>query len=124
MDVVIGRGNEHVILGVFFSDYQCDCDDKGDGIGQKDEDGRTEIIISRTEYGQMVDFLKQNPFVTREEYMWEWTIPQIRLASYDFTHVKYLSEEETKNKKNKTVTKTINSAEDLINDLGFPIFNK
>lgn len=72
----------------------------------------------------MVDFLKQNPFVTREEYMWEWTIPQIRLASYDFTHVKYLSEEETKNKKNKTVTKTINSAEDLINDLGFPIFNK
>lgn len=72
----------------------------------------------------MVDFLKQNPFVTREKYMWEWTIPQIRLASYDFTHVKYLSEEETKNKKNKTVTKTINSAEDLINDLGFPIFNK
>lgn len=72
----------------------------------------------------MVDFLKQNPFVTREEYMWEWTIPQIRLASYDFTHVKYLSEEENKNKKNKTVTKTINSAEDLINDLGFPIFNK
>ena len=70
----------------------------------------------------MVDFLRANPYVTREEYMWEWTIPQIRLASYDFTHVKYLSEKEAK-KKNKT-TKTINSAEDLINDLGFPIFNK
>lgn len=102
--------------------YQCDCDDKGDGIGQEDEDGRTEIIISRTEYGQMVDFLRANPYVTREEYMWEWTIPQIRLASYDFTHVKYLSEKEVKKK--NTTTKTINSAEDLINDLGFPIFNK
>lgn len=70
----------------------------------------------------MVDFLRANPYVTREEYMWVWTIPQIRLASYDFTHVKYLSEDEAK--KRKKVAKTINSAEDLINDLGFPIFNK
>lgn len=70
----------------------------------------------------MVDFLKQNPYVTREEYMWEWTIPQIRLASYDFTHVKYLSENETKKK--GANTKTINTADELFNDLGIPIFNK
>lgn len=73
----------------------------------------------------MIDFLKANPYVTRDEYMWEWTIPQIRLSSYDFTHVKYLSEKEIekkgKSKKSKN-TKTINSAEDLMNDLGFPIF--
>lgn len=73
----------------------------------------------------MIDFLKANPYVTRDEYMWEWTIPQIRLSSYDFTHVKYLSEKEVekkgKSKKSKN-TKTINSAEDLMNDLGFPIF--
>lgn len=73
----------------------------------------------------MIDFLKANPYVTRDEYMWEWTIPQIRLSSYDFTHVKYLSEKEVekkgKSKKSKNA-KTINSAEDLMNDLGFPIF--
>ena len=66
----------------------------------------------------MADFLKQNPYVTREEYMWEWTIPQIRLASYDFTHVNYLSEEEAENKNARRV-----GAEDLVNDLGIPIFN-
>lgn len=67
----------------------------------------------------MTDFLKSNPSVTREEYMWQWTVPQVKLSMYDYTHVEYHSEEEIK--KNKSV-KTINSAEDLMNDLGFPIF--
>lgn len=66
----------------------------------------------------MVDFLKQNPYVTREEYMWEWTIPQIRLASYDFTHVRYLTEEEAK-KKNEV---TYDDPQEFLNDLGIPIF--
>lgn len=67
----------------------------------------------------MVDFLKQNPYVTREEYMWEWTIPQIRLASYDFTHVRYLSEEEAKMRN----AKVCNLEEGgMRNDLGIPIF--
>lgn len=68
----------------------------------------------------MTDFLKAMPSVTRDEYMWKWTIPQIKLAMYDYTHVEYHTEEEEKKKNIKT--KTINSAEDLINDLGFPIF--
>lgn len=51
--------------------------------------------------------------------MWEWTIPQIRLASYDFTHVKYLSDEEVKNKKKE---KRYDNPEDFVNDLGIPIF--
>lgn len=67
----------------------------------------------------MVDFLKNNPYVSREQYMWEWTIPQIRLASYDFTHVKYLSDEEVKNKKKE---KRYDNPEDFVNDLGIPIF--
>lgn len=49
----------------------------------------------------MVDFLKANPYVTREEYMWEWSVPQIKLASFDFTHVKYLSDEEAEMKNAK-----------------------
>lgn len=70
----------------------------------------------------MVDFLKQNPYVTREEYMWEWTIPQIRLASYDFTHVRYLSEEEAKAAKKANNVKSYDNPQDLVNDLGIPIF--
>lgn len=49
--------------------------------------------------------------------MWEWTIPQIKLASFDFSHVVYLSEKDNTNK-DATV---INSGEDLINDLGIPV---
>ena len=66
----------------------------------------------------MTDFLKANPYVRRDEYLWEWTIPQIRLASYDYTHVEYLSEKEIEKKKRKS----IDSAEDLLNDLGTSIF--
>lgn len=62
----------------------------------------------------MVDFLKANPYVTRDEYLWEWTIPQIRLASYDFTHVKYLSESEVE----KNNAKAYDNPEDLMRDLG------
>ena len=65
----------------------------------------------------MVDFLKANPYVTREEYMWEWTVPQIKLASYDFTHVRYLSEKEA-----KANEKCYDDPQDFVNDLGIPIF--
>lgn len=70
----------------------------------------------------MADFLKQNPYVTREEYMWEWTIPQIRLVSFDYTHVNYLSEDEVKDKKKKKRTITYDNPKDFVNDLGIPIF--
>ena len=68
----------------------------------------------------MFDFLKAFPSVTMNQYMWEMTVPQILLAQHDTTHIEYLSEEQAKKQK----TKVINSAEDLINDLGFPVFNK
>lgn len=67
----------------------------------------------------MVDFLKANPYVSRDEYMWKWTVPQIRLASYDFTHVRYLSEEEAKMKNAKVYDL---DDEVIKNDLGIPIF--
>ena len=68
----------------------------------------------------MVDFLKANPFVSMEEYKWKLSVPMIRLMSMDNTRVHYLSEKESK-MKNATV---INSVDDLMNDLGVPIFNK
>ena len=36
-----------------------------------------------------MDFLKAHPNVTREEYMWEWSVPQIMLASADL-HTLYI----------------------------------
>lgn len=68
----------------------------------------------------MIDFLKNNPSVTKDEYLWAWTVPQIKLAAYDFTHIKYLSEKEKERKK----AKVMNSAEDILNDLNLPVFGQ
>lgn len=66
----------------------------------------------------MVDFLKANPFITMEEYKWGLSVPMIRLMSIDNTRVHYLSEKQAQE---KNATK-IDSAEDLMNDLGMQIF--
>lgn len=53
------------------------------------------------------------------------TVPQIRLASMDFTHLEKISSDKDENKKNDKLknAKVINGAEDLrnLNDLGIPI---
>lgn len=65
----------------------------------------------------MVDFLKAYPFVSMEDYKWRLSVPMIKLMCADNTRIHYLSEKESK-MRNATV---INSAEDLINDLGFSV---
>lgn len=65
----------------------------------------------------MFDFLKAYPSITMEQYMWEMSIAQISLATFDSTHTLYLSEEEAK----KSKAKVINSSTDLLNDLGVTI---
>lgn len=62
----------------------------------------------------MADTLKALPFLTVDDYKWRYSIPHIRLMTYDATRVIYLSEKQIE-MRNATV---INSAEDLINDLG------
>ena len=80
----------------------------------------------------MIDFLRANTWCSQEEYKWQMTVPQVRLASMDFTHIEYLSDKERKKnnkkknnkKKNKAKNATvINGAEDFknLNDLGIPI---
>ena len=64
----------------------------------------------------MIDFLKAFPFVTKEQYMWEWSVPQIKLASADNTHVRYLSEKQAEMRKSQK------SDGNNLNDLGIPIF--
>lgn len=66
-----------------------------------------------------MDFIKAYPSVTIEEYMWRWTVPQIKLASSDNTHVVYYTEEEAKMRKAKQYDGN-NLGE--LSDLGVPIF--
>ncbi len=66
----------------------------------------------------MIDFLRANTWCSQEEYKWRMTVPQIRLASVDFTRVEYLSDSEKKNNKLKDAT-VLDDAN--LNDLGIPI---
>lgn len=69
----------------------------------------------------MIDFLNQRPYVTREEYMWQWTIPQIRLASVDYSHIEHLSEEEAKRIKAKKNEVKYEDPKAFASALGIPI---
>lgn len=66
----------------------------------------------------MIDFLRANTWCSQEEYKWRMTVPQIRLASIDFTHIEYPSDSEKKNDKLKDAT-VLDDAN--LNDLGIPI---
>ena len=66
----------------------------------------------------MIDFLRANTWCSQEEYQWRMTVPQIRLASVDFTRIEYLSDSEKKNNKLKDAT-VLDDAN--LNDLGIPI---
>lgn len=70
----------------------------------------------------MIDFLRTNTWCSQEEYKWQMTVPQVRLASMDFTHIEYLSDNGEQNESLQNAT-VINGVEDLknLNDLGIPI---
>lgn len=87
--------------------------------GEEDEDERTEIIYSVSEVGVMVDFLKNNPFVSVEDYMWKMNPCLIKLMAIDNTRVHYLSDKEKKNRNTKYMDGT-----NLSSDLGVPIFGE
>lgn len=69
--------------------------------------------------GVMVDFLKNNPFVSIEDYMWKMNPCLIKLMAIDNTRVHYLSEKERKHRNTKYVDGT-----NISSDLGVPIFGE
>lgn len=71
-----------------------------------------------SEIGDMVDFLKANPFMTMEDYLWKYSIPMIKIMGMDNSHVNYLSEKEAKSRGGKTIDTKNMSIEELNNDLG------
>lgn len=71
----------------------------------------------------MVDFLRENTWCSPEQYKWELTVAQVRLMSYDFTHIEHLDRDKAGKGGN---TMTVNSIDDLKNmtDLGIPMISK
>ena len=79
------------------------------------------MIRSVSEIGEMVDFLKANPYMSIEEYRWKYSIPMIKIMGMDNSHVNYLSEKEAERKKGRLINMSEKSVEDLNNDLGVKI---
>lgn len=75
------------------------------------------MIYSVSEVGDMVDFLKANPFVSMEDYKWRLSVPMIKIMSMDNTHINYLSDKQIERRNSKVIG---NGAK--LNDLGLPIF--
>ena len=73
-----------------------------------------------SDVGMMVDFLKNNPYVTMDDYMWKLNPCLIKLMTIDNTRVHYLTDKERERKK----TKVFDGTKSLTNDLGIPIFGK
>lgn len=67
-----------------------------------------------------MDFIKNHPMYTIEDYKWNLNPRLIRIMAVDNTRVHYLSEKQAKKKK----ATIVNDAESLINDLGVPIMSR
>lgn len=69
----------------------------------------------------MIDFLKVVPGVTKDEYLWGYSVPQIELSLFDQTRVEYLTEEQAKIEKARRNARYLDSDALLSNDLGIPV---
>lgn len=72
-----------------------------------------------------MDFIKQYPSVTFEDYIWTYSSPMIRIMSSDGSYTKYLSEKQAKSywAKHRNNAKVYDDADKFINDLGLPMFD-
>lgn len=75
------------------------------------------MIYSVSEVGDMVDFLKANPFISMEDYKWRLSVPMIKIMAMDNTHINYLSDKQIERRNSKVIGNGTK-----LNDLGLPIF--
>lgn len=66
----------------------------------------------------MVDFLKNNPYISIEDYMWKMNPCLIKIMSIDNTRVHYLSDKEKERRKSKIY----DGSKPFVNGLGIPVF--
>jgi hypothetical protein len=73
----------------------------------------------------MIDFLRANTWCSQEQYKWHMTVPQVRLAGMDFSHVEYLSDKEQARQKGNANAIVLDDGKGsdigFLNDLGIPI---
>ena len=67
-----------------------------------------------------MDFIKQYPSMTFEDFFWRFSAPMVRLMSMDCTYVKYLTEKQAKKLKTQRGAKEYTDPDKFINDLGIP----
>lgn len=69
----------------------------------------------------MVDFLKANPYMTVDDYLWGYSIPMIKIMGMDNSRVNYLSKKEAERRAGGVVSLAGKSAGELNSDLGVKI---
>lgn len=70
----------------------------------------------------MMDFLKSYPFLTVEDYYWNYSYIMIQLMLRDASKVIYLTEKQAKQMKTKKTAVRIDDPMQLMADTGMPIF--
>lgn len=82
------------------------------------------MVYASSIVGEAMDFIKQYPSMTFEDYFWKYSAPMIRLMASDGTYAKYLSEKQAKSywAKHKRLGRGYDNPEKFCNDLGIPMF--
>lgn len=83
------------------------------------------MVYASSVVGNAMDFIKQYPSMTFDDYFWRYSAPMIRIMSSDGTYSTMLSEKQAKAywAKHPKKGKIYNDASSFCNDLGMPIFN-
>lgn len=80
----------------------------------EEEDGSSVVIYAETEIGEITDYLKANPYLSREEVIWQMSVPYLEISKQDATRVIYLSEKQAK--KYKAMQRTKPSSKNKVYD--------
>lgn len=83
------------------------------------------MIYAVSEIGDMMDFLKNNPAISYDDYMWGLSVPMISIMRADGTHLRHLSKKEQEKRKKAETGLHIGGdyGFDNVNDLGGKIFD-
>ena len=82
------------------------------------------MVYASSIVGNAMDFIKQYPSVTFEDYFWKYSAPMIRIMSSDGTYSVMLSEKQAQSywAKHPKKGKIYEDPNAFINDLGIPMF--
>lgn len=82
------------------------------------------MVYASSIVGNAMDFIKQYPSTTFEDYFWKYSAPMIRIMSSDGTYSMTLSEKRAEEywRKHPKKEKVYDDPDMFTNDLGIPMF--